>query len=148
MGREFSIRTNFSFDALATHVRLILDDGLHNQGYRIKDFKILPNLFHGQTVFAGAVGMLSTNPLGVAWDLEKPEQLAWTTFDDHGYAHWEDVQSLTDPTVVFNRDLYLHVWNARQSDSATYHMSVYVLLEEVELTDNQAVLILANESTS
>lgn len=142
---EFVLRGTFDIDAQATTVQVMIDDGLQNLGYRVKEFKVLPNFFQGQTVFCGATSMLSTVRTPIQWNLEQDNQLGWMTWDDHGYAHWEDVNSLVDDTIIFNRELYLHCWNSRQSDSATYHLSYFIRLERVALDDNQAVLILANE---
>ena len=145
MGREFVLRGAFDNSIGVTTTSLVVDDGLHNKGYRVKEFYILPNLFQGQTTFAGIAAMLSTNLESSTWNLEHDDQVAWFTAEQISYAHWEEPNGLCDDTVIFNRDLYVHAWNANAASSALHHWSYFVRLEEVELTDNQAVLILANE---
>jgi len=132
-------------------VNLIQDDQRFNHGFIIKKFLIAfsdlssssagsKECFAALATHADALeGPVSTV---IAWNWDDKRQVAWAS-SGHEDSFAEATFELVDPTHVVVRDLYLGL--SALTATSTNEFVYYVELEEVSLTDNQAVLAIVQE---
>jgi len=133
-------------------VQLIQDDRRFNHGFKIRRFLVSWNL----PADSGAssrdlIAVLATHEdafqptpsIQVAWEWQDRRQVAWASTNHVGDSIVENSFELIDPTHIVVRDLYFAC--SVQTSSGTNYFNYYVELEEVDLTDNQAVLAIVQE---
>jgi len=133
-------------------VQLIQDDRRFNNGFKIRRF-VLSYEFPGDSA-AGSkdiYGALATHEdafqlaagvfVGWAWDDRR--QVAWASTEMVGDSIVKQTFELIDPTHVVVRDLYVAITS--QSATGSTDFNYYVELEQIDLTDNQAVLAIVQE---
>jgi len=140
---------SFSYDGA---IQLIQDDQRFNHGFKIRRF-VLSYEFPGDATASGKdiYGALATHEdafqlasgviVGWAWDDRR--QVAWASTEVVGDSIVKQTFELIDPTHVVVRDLYVAITSAVATGSTNFNY--YVELEEVSLTDNQAVLAIVQE---
>lgn len=147
-GDTFILRGAFTTPINGTwDQQLIVDDGLTNFGYRIKQFKLVPQTYEGQaTFYADVLGFLTLDPVGLSrFIFSDSDQIAWAMFDVTSGSGVESDPSfeLIDP-VVFVRELWLRAWSSPAS-AGTGRYNYFIELERVTLTDIEALVHLATE---
>jgi len=138
----------FTYDG-ATNV--IQDDQRFNHGFRIKRFVVSPENVHSSSIGSrdmyGVLGTHAdslTNAPGVVeflWDDKR--QVAWASTEAIGDSIVANRFELVDPTHVVVRDLYIGV--SVGTATGTDFFNYYIELEEISLTDNEAVLAIVKE---
>jgi len=134
--------TMSSMDGASSYQKrqVILDDGLINQGYRILSFTIWPRDFE---VFAngGVVyGILSTESLSnIQMEASDNRQIAWSQLQAGGLK-----DDIIDPNHIVNRDLYVRTYNNK---SATTTMNYLIVMEEISLSDDEAIISIIKEQS-
>jgi hypothetical protein len=152
MGRIRVIRgqsRSFLYDGA---VQLIQDDRRFNNGFKIRRFLVswefpadsgagsrdlIAALATHENAFQIGVGVQ------VGWNWADRRQVAWASTNHIGDSLVEDTFELIDPTHVVVRDLYFAC--SAQTATSVNNFNYYIELEEVELTDNQAVLAIVQE---
>lgn len=133
-------------------VNVIQNDQRFNHGFIIKDFRIASNDPADSTAGSrDCVGVLATHAdaiegtvsTRIGWNWGDRRQVAWASTDHIGDSVVEFTNALIDPTHVVVRDLYVGISAA--SATSTRIWCYYIELEEVALTDNQAVLAIVQE---
>jgi len=142
----------FQFDGA---VNVVQDDTRFNHGFRVKKFVISNNLPYDSVASSrDCYGALAThaealvspfNTSVVHWDWSDRRQVAWTSTNMVGDSVIEFEPDLVDPTHVIVRDLWLGITAAVATGSTTFNY--YIELEEVSLTDNQAVMAIVQEES-
>jgi hypothetical protein len=132
-------------------VQLIQDDRRFNNGFKIRRF-VLSYEFPGESS-AGSkdiYGALATHEdafnlygISVGWAWDDRRQVAWASTEMAGDSLVKQTFELIDPTHVVVRDLYVAI--SALSATSNTAFNYYVELEEVSLTDNQAVLAIVQE---
>lgn len=135
-------------------VNVIQNDQRFNHGFIIKDFRIASNDPADSTAGSrDCVGVLATHAdaiegtvsTRIGWNWGDRRQVAWTSTEHIGDSSVEWTNALIDPTHVVVRDLYVGV--SAGSATSTRIWCYYIELEEVALTDNQAVLAIVQEES-
>jgi hypothetical protein len=132
--------------------QLIQDDQRFNHGFKIRRF-VVSTEFPADTA-AGSrdlVAVLATHEeaiqLGpgvqIGWGWDDRRQVAWAGLAMDGDSTVGNQFELIDPTHIVVRDLYVAISSAVAT--STLYFNYYVELEEVSLTDNQAVLAIVQE---
>jgi hypothetical protein len=133
-------------------VQLIQDDRRFNNGFIIRRFLVSYQFPADSTASSrDLVGVLATHPdafqLGggvqVGWDWSDRRQVAWASTYHVGDSVVESTFELVDPTHVVVRDLYFAT--SALTATGTNYFNYYIELEQIELTDNQAVLAIVQE---
>jgi len=134
-------------------VNVIQNDQRFNHGFIIKDFRISyidpADSNAGSRDCVGVlathadavVSKLSSSRIGFNW--EDRRQVAWTSTNHIGDSNIDFDAALIDPTHVVVRDLYVAI--SAQAATGSTNWNYYIELEEVPLTDNQAVLAIVQE---
>jgi hypothetical protein len=133
-------------------VQLIQDDRRFNNGFIIRRFLVSyqfpadssagsADLIAALATHADAFQLLSGVQVG--WDWSDRRQIAWASSNHIGDSVVEQTFELIDPTHVVVRDLYFAC--SAQTSTSTRYFNYYIELEQVELTDNQAVLAIVQE---
>lgn len=152
MGRTRVLRGQISGYSIGGAVNLIQDDSRFNHGFIIKRFVMSYGSMHSSS--AGSrdfYAALTTNPdslptsgtTAVRWNWADRRQLAWYSWNSLGDSYGESVFELVDPTHVVVRDLWIAVTSAVETSADAFNY--YIELEQVELSDNQAVLAIVQE---
>jgi len=153
MGKTRVLRGEIQEFQYGGAVNVIQDDQRFNHGFIIKDFRISSNdpgdstagsrdCFGVLATHADAVeSKTSTTRIGFNWGDRR--QVAWTSTNHIGDSVLEWTDALIDPTHVVVRDLYVAI--TAGSATSTRIWCYYIELEEVALTDNQAVLAIVQE---
>jgi len=127
--------------------QLILDDGQPELAYRIKSFKIFPQVYEGQAFqWPDAWGYLATELGGPSRILASdPRQLAWACYDNTSGSGMQadDPFELVDP-VVFVRELWIKMWVMPNTAGAADY-NYYIEIERVPLSEIEALVQLATE---
>lgn len=152
MGKIRVIRGQARAYQAAGAVQLIQDDRRFNNGFKIRRF-VVAYEFPADTQASSRdlIAALATHEdafqLGagvqVGWNWADRRQVAWASTNHAGDSIVEQTFELIDPTHVVVRDLYF-ACSALVSTGSTY-FNYYIELEEVPLTDNQAVLAIIQE---
>ena len=133
---------------------LIKDDSRFTHGYRIKRFVISWNNLYSPTagsrdmygVLAASEKALSRYTgagYAITWDWDDKLQYAWASTDTPGDSYVHQTFELVDPTKIVVRELWVGV--TIQGSAVDDRVNYYVELEEVELSENQAVLAIIKE---
>ena len=143
---------SFQFDGA---VNIVQDDTRFNHGFIVKKFVISYQFpYDSQAGSRDCYAALAThadaleaplNPTVVQWDWGDRRQVAWTSTNHIGDSMVEFLPTLIDPTHVVVRDLYLGITALTATSSTTFNY--YIELEEVSLTDNQAVMAIVQEES-
>jgi len=133
--------------------QLIQNDSRFNHGFRIKKFVIAYEFPHDPgSSSRDCFAVLATHADAIPepniqqyvwWNWQDKRQVAWTATNHIGDSLVELYPGLIDPTHVIVRDLYVGI-TALTATGATM-FNYYIELEEVELTENQAVLAIIQE---
>jgi hypothetical protein len=132
-------------------LNLIQDDNRFNHGFIVKKFVIgFSDVSSSSAGSKECFGVLATHaaalegPVGtvVGWNWDDRRQVAWasTAFED---SQADQTFELIDPTHIIVRDLWFGL--TAQVATSTNEFVYYVELEQVELSDNQAVLAIVQE---
>lgn len=134
--------------------QLIQNDLRFTHGFRIRKFVISFSQMWSQTASGrDTFGVLTTDPdamrsktfptSAVEWMWSDKRQVAWASTDVQADSSLGLVFGLVDPTHIIVRDLWIGITaaNAILGDTFNY----YIELEEVELSENQAVLSIIQE---
>jgi hypothetical protein len=119
--------------------RLVLNDGRLNVGYLVTQFICWPETFDANFAM---VAQLSTDP-GFAFggqpvsNARDNRQIAW--FQGGFFAM--NPGAIVDPDHIVNRDLFI---NTHQT-STNMELNYMVTLEEVNLTDDDAIVVILKE---
>jgi hypothetical protein len=122
--------------------RLILDDGQFTRAHRVVAVHTWPaSITSGVSEEADVTLALDYDP-NANWDASDNRQIGWAGFRNGATASSESLNawSLIDPDHIVVRDLY--IINNNSLSSATNYM---VILEEVAINENEAVLALIKE---
>ena len=122
--------------------RLVVDDGLYTQGYKVVEFYVWCN---PNASTKDAYGSLALNPnFGAALqDASQNSQIAWAGNSVAGTGGQEPPFSIIDPNHVVIRDLYLRTEVG--SSGGTDLVNYMVVLQQIKLTPDQGVLQLIKE---
>jgi hypothetical protein len=136
-------------------VNLIQNDQRFNHGFRIKRFLIAPTNLHSSSIGSRDIyAVLGTHPEAleaspgstvVEWNWNDRRQVAWTSTNTIGDSMAESVFELVDPTHIVVRDLYVGL--TAQTATGTDEFNYYIELEELSLTDNEAVMAIIQEES-
>jgi hypothetical protein len=122
--------------------RLIVDDANINRGFKVTNFQIFPvDMSSGASDCSGVLALEQRGALQ-DWYCEDNTQIAWsstTMSTSFSVLHKSDI---IDPDHVVIRDLFVR---ADTNASTIPRINYLVELEEVKLTDDQAVLQLIKE---
>jgi hypothetical protein len=134
-------------------VNLIQNDQRFNHGYIIKKFQIaFDHLSDSGSGNRDGYAALATHPdaltdpdvsTAVWWNFPDRRQVAWTSTEVIGDSVTAQRYELIDPTHIVVRDLWIGITTF--SATGTIEMNYFIELEEVSLTDNQAVLAIVQE---
>lgn len=122
--------------------RLVLDDGNFTRAHRVIAVHTWPSsITSGVSEEADVTLALDYDP-SPNWDASDNRQIGWAGFRNGATASTETLNawSLLDPDHIVVRDLY--IINNNSLSSATNYM---VILEEVAINENEAVLALIKE---
>lgn len=136
------------------HVQLIQNDQRFTHGYKIKKFMIsYSQLYSSTAATRDCYGVLATHPdalesaafptLAVEWNWQDKRQVAWAAMDILGDSSVGFTFELIDPTHIIVRDLYVGI--TPQGFVLGDKFNYYIELEEIELSENQAVLAIVQE---
>jgi len=121
---------------------LILDDGRINIGYRVVDFRIWNNdmcgkvnSFTSQAHLSMGVDITSAFP-----DAADNREIAWAK-----YSPSQNLFRLTDPDHIVVRDL--NIIFPLVSNIESMSVNYYVLLEEYDITDQEAIISIIKEES-
>lgn len=124
--------------------RLILDDGLYTNGYKIKEFYVFKTPNSTTHDVYGCLGLSSNAFSGdELWDAGNNLQIGWAGTRSDGTASPASPFSLVDPNHIVNRDLFIQLEHS--GSGGTQMVSYLVIIEPVEMTEPQAVLQLIKE---
>ena len=133
-------------------VQLIQDDRRFNNGFKIRRF-LVSYQFPADSVASSRdlVAVLATHEdafqvgsvIEVAWNWQDRRQIAWASTNHVGDSIVEHSFELVDPTHVVVRDLYFAC--SAGFASGTNYFNYYIELEQIDLTENQAVLAIIQE---
>jgi hypothetical protein len=139
----------FQFDGA---VQLIQDDRRFNNGFKIRRFLVSFDF----PADSGAssrdlIAALATHEdafqygtgVQVGWNWADRRQVAWASTNHVGDSIVEQAFELVDPTHVVVRDLYF-ACSALTATGGNF-FNYYIELEQIDLTDNQAVLAIVQE---
>ena len=136
-------------------VNLIQDDQRFNHGFIVKKFVISYEApYDSGSGSRDCYGALATHadalpatllPTSVIWNWEDRRQVAWCSTEHVGDSIIKQTFELIDPTHVVVRDLYVGITALTATGSTVFNY--YIELEEVSLTDNQAVLAIVQEES-
>ena len=122
--------------------RLILDDGQFTRAFRVVALHTWPSsITSGVSEESDVTLSLDYDP-SPNWDASDNRQIGWAGFRNGATASTETLNawSLIDPDHIVVRDLY--IINNNSLSSATNYL---VILEEVSINENEAVLALIKE---
>lgn len=122
--------------------RLIIDDANFNRGFKVTKFEIFPvDMSSGS---ADCSGVLALDQRGATqdWYCEDNTQIAWSSTTMSTTFSVNNKTDIIDPEHVVVRDLFIVAYT---SNTALPKINYLVELEEVRLTDDQAVLQLIKE---
>lgn len=155
MGKTRVLRGQIKAFQYQGAVELIQDDQRFNHGYRVKKFVIAYDApFDSASSSRDCYAVLTTNadaipspfvPSAVYWNWADRRQIAWASTNHIGDSYVEFLPDLIDPTHIVVRYLYIGI-TANVATSAT-NFNYYIELEEVELSDDQAVLAIIQEES-
>jgi hypothetical protein len=142
----------FQFDGA---INVVQDDTRFNHGFRVKKFVISYEFpYDSGAGSRDCYGTLATHAEAlpspflagvVQWNWADRRQVAWTSTNMIGDSNVEFLPNLVDPTHVVVRDLYLGITAATATGSTTFNY--YIELEELPLTDNEAVMAIIQEES-
>lgn len=134
-------------------LELIQDDQRFNHGYRVKKFVISYEApFTSTSSSQDCYAVLATHAdaipspvvgTSIIWNWADRRQVAWASTNHIGDSYVEFLPDLVDPTHVVVRNLYLGLTAAVATGSTVFNY--YIELEEIDLTDNQAVMAIVQE---
>jgi hypothetical protein len=122
-------------------IRLVVDDGRLNHGYRVVSFVIA-----GDFSFAGndCYATLSLDyDAPVTWDWGDNRQIGWASTNLDAISGATQPFSVVDPDHVVIMDLYIQGTVGAAGGSGV--INYLIELEPMELTDDQAILTLIKE---
>jgi hypothetical protein len=122
--------------------RLILDDGQFTRAHRVVALYTFPNSITGGVSEEADITLSLDYDPAPNWNASDNRQIGWAGFRNGATASTETLNawSLIDPDHIVVRDLY--IINNNSLSSATNYM---VVLEEVTINENEAVLALIKE---
>ena len=133
-------------------VQLIQDDRRFNHGFKIRRF-VVSYEFPADSGASSRdlIAALATHEdafqlqagVQVGWDWSDRRQVAWASTNHVGDSIAEHSFELVDPTYIVVRDLWFACSAAVASGSN--YFNYYVELEQVKLTDDEAVLAIVQE---
>lgn len=136
-------------------VNIVQDDTRFNHGFRVKKFIISYEApFDSGSGARDCYAVLATHadaipsPLvttSIIWNWADRRQIAWSSTNHVGDSIVEFLPDLVDPTHVVVRDLYLGLTALTATGTTTFNY--YIELEEIPLTDNQAVMAIIQEES-
>jgi hypothetical protein len=121
--------------------RLVVDDGRINVGYKVISFVI-----SGDPASSGndAWATLSLDyDAPASWNWGDNRQIGWSSTNVSGTAGLNSPFAIVDPDHIVVRDLYIQGTVGGSGGSSV--INYLVTLEQVELSDDQAVLALIKE---
>lgn len=134
-------------------INIVQDDTRFNHGYRVKKFVISYEApYDSGSGSRDCFGVLATHadaiesPLlstVIIWNWADRRQIAWSSTNHVGDSLVEFLPDLVDPTHVVVRDLYLGITALSATSNNVFNY--YIELEEIPLTDNQAVMAIIQE---
>ena len=129
----------------STEVReIIIDDGRINTGYRVRKFNIMPvDLSVSNSDVIGTLA-LAKRDCTLVWDFSKQTQIGWASAYMVGTYHLGDISSLIAPDHKVVRSLFV-TGRAAAALSADVDFNYLIELEEISLTDDEAVLAILKE---
>lgn len=135
--------------------QLIQNDQRFTHGYRVKKFIIAYEGLHSSGAGTrDAYAVLCTHAEAVTpviggtvveWYWNDRRQIAWSSTEVIGDSVTATRFELIDPTHIVVRDLYIAI--TEHSGSTSDLFNYYVELEEIDLTEEQAVLAIVQEES-
>ena len=125
---------------------LILDDGRINIGYRIIQFRIWNADATGeQDAFSSQAHLsMSLDITSALSDASDNREIAWAAYNT-GTGYGIDQFNLVDPDHIVVRDLNLIFPSV--SNSNVSRVNYYVLMEEYDITDQEAIISIIKEES-
>jgi len=134
-------------------INLIQNDQRFNHGFRIKRFVISQTNLHSSSIGSREIyGVLGTHPEALEaspgstvceWRWTDRRQVAWAATEAVGDSAPKQNFELVDPTHIIVRDLYIGITAA--TATGTDEFNYYIELEELSLSDNEAVMAIVQE---
>lgn len=122
--------------------QLIVDDGRLTHGYRVTRFVVANDQTQAGASCFATLGL--DDKLTLAWDWENNNQIAWSSVRSSGSNGLEGPAfELVDPEHVVVRDLFIR---AQIGGSDPQVVNYFIQLEEMELSDWQAIVQLTKEN--
>jgi hypothetical protein len=153
MGKVRVLRGRLRAYAYDGPTNVIQDDQRFNHGFRIKRFVVSQENLHSSSIGSRDMyGVLGTHsdslsPTAastvVEWLWSDKRQVAWASTEAIGDSVAAARFELVDPTHVVVRDLYVGI--SAGTATGTDFFNYYIELEEISLTDNEAVLAIVKE---
>jgi hypothetical protein len=136
-------------------INLIQNDQRFNHGFRIKRFVISQTNLHSSSIGSREIyGVLGTHPEALEaspgstvceWRWTDRRQVAWAATEAVGDSAPKQNFELVDPTHIIVRDLYIGITAA--TATGTDEFNYYIELEELSLSDNEAVMAIIQEES-
>ena len=117
--------------------RLIVDDGRINHGYRITKFVVAGDPRDATDEAFATLGRDYDTPL--VWNWGDNRQVGWAASHIRASNSMDTPFILVDQEVVVIQDLYI------QGASNSPYINYYIELEEITLTDDEAIITLIKE---
>ena len=123
--------------------RLIVDDADFNRGFKVTRFEIFPVDVSSSS--SDCTGVLALEERGATedWFCEDNTQIAWSATTMAGSFSINNKTDIIDPDHVVLRDLFVM---AHTANATVARINYLVEIEEVKLSDDQAVLQLIKET--
>ena len=121
-------------------IRIILDDGQFDTGYKIVEFEIaahdMDNLF--TNLYTAKLLTDDDTSTGVNWNWDDNAEIAWSIFGFDGNQNTTpNYFSRTDPDNLVIQDLFIRADEANGNDMK---INYYIRMEKYDITDSQGVL--------
>jgi hypothetical protein len=123
-----------------TH-RLVVDDGRINVGYKVTSFVIAGDPSSSGNDAWATLSLDYDAPAN--WNWSDNRQIGWSSTNIQSTAGAQPSFTLVDPDHIVVRDLYIQGTVSSAGGSSV--INYLVTLEQVELSDDQAVLALIKE---
>lgn len=123
------------------YVRIILDDGLLHQGYKVTRFLVAPR--NPASSAGDCFGILAMDyDASSLWQFDDNRQIAWAAADAPaaGGGSVANPFTLVDPQHVIQQELWVYVQNG--AAVGTELVNYFVELQPVELTDDETIIAL------
>ena len=123
--------------------RLIVDDADFNRGFKVTRFQVFPVDISSGTSDCSGVLALEERGAIEDWFCEDNTQIAWSSSIMASGFGINNKTDIIDPDHVVLRDLFVF---AKTANATIARINYLVEIEEVKLSDDQAVLQLIKET--